>query len=532
MQQYELQNFIFEQAQQRMKLLEYKSTLKKIFNVLIYRNHSFELIEHLISPYLDYAEIGVNFEYSDYDDSLSFVNLNSETDLIVLWLDLTRYETSNLKNFLEERINYLSKIYTKPILLAPFGKDIHINNLNIVLYSFKTIENKLGEKFTDLRLEEFTGTKLSSQACMQIAKDLGLNYFPALLKPNLKAIIVDLDNTLYKGILGEDGAENLELTSGHKKLQEYLKQKASEGFFLCAVSKNDKNDVMELFNKRPDFPLQKNDFTKIKASWDAKSKSISEIADYLNIGTDSIVFVDDNLGEIAEVKSVIPDIKTIWAKDDANITTKILSNYPRLLKLNSGTEDKLRSGDIIANEERRKLQNNLSQEDYLKSLDIEITYSINDKSQIKRISELSRKTNQFIFNYKRYSEAEIEKLMTEGYVISVSLKDKLSDSGIIGVGCGRVKNDYLELEECFVSCRALGRGLDEIIVSGMAEKLLTICGTKKLKVLFQKGERNIPAENYALKYFKQNLDNPEIFEFQIQIPYIKTMTIGGNNGTR
>ncbi len=530
MQHYELQNFIFEQNPTRMALLEYKSSLNKMFNVLVYRNHSFELIEHMISPYLDYAEIGVNFEYSDYDDSLSFVNINPKTDLIVLWLDLTRYEKFDLTKFLEERISYLSKIYTKPVLLAPFGKDI--NNTNIAVYSFKKLENELGEQFTDLRLEEFTGTKISSKASIKIAKDLGLNYIPALLKPNLKAIIVDLDNTLYKGVLGEDGAENLELTTGHKQLQEYLKQKASEGFFLCAVSKNDKNDVLELFNKRSDFPLQKNDFTEIKASWEAKSKSISEIVKFLNIGTDSIVFVDDNLGEIAEVKNAIPNIKTIWAKDDAKITTEILSNYPGLLKLYSGVEDKLRSGDIIANEERRKLQNNLSQEDYLKSLDIEITYSINDKSQIKRISELSRKTNQFIFNYKRYSETEIEKLMTEGYVISVSLRDKLSDSGIIGVGCGRVKENYFELEECFVSCRALGRGLDEIIVSGMVSKLLAVTNINKLRVLFQKGERNIPAENYALKHFKSNLNKPEIFEFQKQIPYIKTTTIGGMNGTR
>ena len=532
MQHYELQNFIFEQNPTRMALLEYKSSLKKNFNVLIYRNHSFELIEHMISPYLDYAEIGVNFEYSDYDDSLSFVNLNPKTDLTVLWLDLTRYENFDIKKFLDERISYLNKIYTKPILLAPFGTDVSINNTNIAIYSFKKIKDKLDEQFTDLRLEEFTGTKLSSQACMQIAKDLGLNYFPALLKLNLKAIIVDLDNTLYKGVLGEDGAENIELTPGHQKLQKYLKQKTNEGFFLCAVSKNDIKDVLELFNKRSDFPLQKNDFTKIKASWEAKSKSISEIAKFLNIGTDSIVFVDDNLGEIAEVKNSMPNIKTIWAKDDANITTEILSNYPGLLKLNSSTEDNLRSGDVIANETRRKLQNNLSQEEYLKSLDIEITYSINDKSQIKRISELSRKTNQFIFNYKRYSEAEIEKMMTEGYVISVSLKDKLSDSGIIGVGCGRVKTDYFELEECFVSCRALGRGLDEIIVSGAIEKVLKFSKTNKLKVLFQKGERNIPAENYALKHFKSNLNKPEIFKCKKQIPYIKTTTKGENHGTK
>ena len=109
MQHYELQNFIFEQNPTRMALLEYKSSLKKNFNVLIYRNHSFELIEHMISPYLDYAEIGVNFEYSDYDDSLSFVNLNPKTDLTVLWLDLTRYENFDIKKFLDERISYLNK---------------------------------------------------------------------------------------------------------------------------------------------------------------------------------------------------------------------------------------------------------------------------------------------------------------------------------------------------------------------------------------------------------------------------------------
>ena len=203
--QLELQKFLFEDNPSRLDLLNYprkESKDSEVYTISIYRNHSFELIENTIYPYLAYSGLSVKFEYSDYDDSLSFFNM------------------------------------------------------------------------------KFSGTKLSSLTCIEVSKDLGLNYIPSLLKPNLKGIIVDLDNTLYKGVLGEDGIEGITLTLGHKNLQNSLKKLKDQGFFLCVASKNNEQDVIDLFKKREDFPLSLNDFTKVYANWNSKSESIGLIANY------------------------------------------------------------------------------------------------------------------------------------------------------------------------------------------------------------------------------------------------------------
>jgi FkbH-like protein len=381
----------------------------------------------------------------------------------------------------------------------------------------ESVKEKLGDQFTDPRLESFSGTKLSAKACMEISKNLGLNYIPALLKPSIKAVIVDLDNTLYDGVLGEDGIEGITLTDSHKRLQQKLKELANKGFFLCIASKNNESDVLSLFNQRIDFPLKINDFTKICASWDDKTDSIYKISRFLNIGTESMLFIDDNIGELFNANEAYPNLHTIWARDDANITLKVLSNYPGLLKLKQHKEDSIRRQDVIANQERNKLRDSMSKEEYIKTLGIELTFHIDNIEQATRVAELANKTNQFIFSYKRYGQEAIKSLMMakESMVITVSLKDKLSDSGIIGTCVFIHHDDYIELEECFVSCRALGRGIDEIIVLGAIVQAQNFFGDKKLKVNFIKGERNLPAETFVLSFLSNNVSQENYFSYTI-----------------
>ena len=502
---FSLQNFIFENKLTRSELLNYSSKNENNNKpkISIYRNHSFELIENTIKPFLDYAKINAEFIYSDYDDSLSFLNLDLDSDLVILWLDFTRYNNENINEFIKERIEYLTNIYSKKILFIPFESNLKIENNNIVNYDISKIKEILGEKYLDLRLEKFSGTKLSPKALIEISKDLGLNYIPSVLLPNIKALVFDLDNTLYKGVLGEDGFEGIKLTPEHKKLQEHIVELSKQGFFICLASKNEEQDVIEMFKNRADFPLQLEHITKHYVSWEEKSTAVSEIAKFLNIGIDSVLFIDDNMGEIISMLNVHPQIKYILAKDNANITLEALKNYPTMLKLSIKDEDKIRAKDAQANEQRQLLQKTLSKEDYIKSLEIKLTYAIDKKEQISRISELANKTNQFICSYKRYSEAEIKKLMNDkdSIVISTKLEDKLSDSGIIGVCVLRNKENYLEMEECFISCRALGRGIDDNVVFYPIKLALDKFNQKDLKINFTIGERNKPAQ----KFLEENL---------------------------
>ena len=517
----ELQKFLLEKDPTRLELLKYVPNSKNEIKICVYRNHSFEIVEHTIGAYLDFSNLKAKFVYSDYDDSLSFLNIDTTADLLIIWLDISRYKTSNVEGFISERISTLRKTYKKPIIFAGANAKVNLKDDSVVQFDFSNIEKEMGQSFLDERLEFATGTKLSGKSLIKVSKELGLKYIPAIVKTPLKAIVVDLDNTLYKGVLGEDGINGIELTEGHKLLQAKLKEKAKEGWFLCVISKNNADDVNEMFEKRSDFPLHKEDFTAIEASWDSKPISMGKIIKKLNIGIDSVLFIDDNMGELAQMVSTYPSVKVLHALDDAKKSADMLAYYPGLLKFGTKMEDAIRSNDTKANEERQKLQESLSPEDYIKSLEMRIEYFVDDKNFAPRISELANKTNQFIFSYKRYDLPTVEKLMEskDAVVISATLSDKLSESGTIAVCVGKKEDDLLVIEECFVSCRALGRGIDDVLVLKMYKLASEVLNTTKLKVNFTKGERNLPAEKFIETY----LDKYQNKEGQMDLTFNESL---------
>lgn len=519
----ELQRFLFETVPSRRQLLNYTPQENKQYRVQVFRNHSFELVEHTMGAYLDYAGLGVTFSYGGYDDSLSFLELDPSADMLLLWIDTTRYGISSVKSFLEERIRQLRLQFSKPVLVVPVGSTLDIQLTGVTVLDLSGIQAALGDDFLDDRAEKISGTRLSSKAMLEVSRELGLRYLPVLLRPALKAVVVDLDNTLYQGVLGEDGPENLVLTEGHLALQEELHQLATKGFFVCVASKNEEEDVEKLFAVRTDFPLKRDDFSKIEASWNPKPDSVKRIANFLNIDPESMVFVDDNIGELTAVQMSFPRIKVILAEADGANTCKVLQNYPGLLKLNISVDDAKRKDDIRANEARQILQEKLTPEEYIRSLQVHLKFSYNSLDQVGRIAELANKTNQFIFNYQRYTPSQVEERMgSDSYsVVAISLSDKLSDSGLIGVCVGRTEENWVELEECFISCRALGRGIDAIIVLGAIQGILDQAGKEQVRVAFRTGERNLPAQNFVKEYLSQYLEQPNHFHYEIPKDLVK-----------
>lgn len=513
----ELQNFLFNQKPTRIQLLHYENKSLNKKRVHVYRNHSFELIANTMSAYLDYANLEIEFSYSDYDDSLSFHNFDDTIDSVLLWIDAARYQiNTDLSSFLVSRVTDLRKFYSNPIILGVIGSDIKIDFSDVLNIDFLPLKKDLKEKFYDERMESFAGTKLSQQTCLKLTELFGLKIFPAVLKPIMKAIFVDLDNTLYKGVLGENGIYGLILTEGHKRLQEKLKSLSQEGFFLCAISKNDQSDVEKLFRERDDFPLKINDFAKIFASWQEKSKNIKNAAKSLNItlGVGETLFIDDNIGEISEVSSSLPTVNYILANDDAHKTAEILSKQPGFIRFRITKEDDLRKNDVLANEERQKLQSALSHEDFLRQLKITVRIFCNDNNGKDRIAQLANKTNQFIFAYKRYTVVDIDRLMNDSnaVIVSLHLKDTLSDSGMIGAIILKKDNNIGILEDCFISCRALGRGIDNLIIFEAIKTGLNHIQVKNLLVHFILGERNEPAKNFVEQYLKPYLSSPSPFQ--------------------
>lgn len=506
-------NFLASLSLKRSDLLDQAAMDGRVIRIDVIRNHSFELIAGTLDAFLSLSGLRAEFNYSDYDDAFSLTALNNAADLHLLWVDLDRYDAQG-KTYIHERLNALVKTATTPVIFAAIGEEsgAEASYCNQVICEIAT---QMGDKFYDLRLASFTGTRCSPAACLEISRFLGLRLIPSLLAPCLKAVVVDLDNTLYQGVLGEDGINGVVLQEGHIALQQKLVDLAAQGLFICIASKNEEQDALDLFAQRQDFPLRPDMITKFMVNWDKKSKNIHELEQFLNIHHSSMLFVDDNMGELFDVTQQLPGIKVLWASPDSAANARALKNFPGLLKNSVSAEDLIRSKDVQANEERRRMQEQMAPEDYLRSLEVVLEFKVNDPEQVNRVAELSNKTNQFIFNYRRYSLQEVMKFSSgeNSCVVAISMRDKLVNSGIIGAVLAELKDGVVYVDDVFVSCRALGRGLNEIILLGALECVCNKLGSHKIQVGFQCGERNQPASKFVSMYLKDYIEVAADFNY-------------------
>lgn len=503
---------LFDKNISRLDALSYKNDLeKREIKIMVHRNHSFEMISSIINPFLSYFGLNAVFEYSSYDDSLMFSS-NPNTDLHILWLDLNRYNNNYVSEFLNEKLLELSNLTNVPIIFGYIGDLEKFIDSAVYTININQIIKHLEDQAYDLIKEKFSGTRLSAKSSLVIAQYLGLKIIPSFLFPPIKAIVTDLDNTFYQGILGEDGIQNL---SPYKNYQAKLKQLSEQGYMLCIASKNDKEDVRKMFRKRSDFELTYQNFTCTRVNWNAKAQNILEMAKEMNIGIDSILFIDDNISEIESVKSTIPQINTLLFESEG-LTLRALELWPGFLKNTITKEDVLRSKDIKANQERNKLVKTLTKEEYFKKLKMKVGLSLNNSDNIDRITELLNKTNQFILSYKRYNKAEVEKLLNSKKicVVTANMSDKLSDSGIIAVLVCKNENNNLLVEELTFSCRALGRNMEDIVISKMLqiskEYLKT---TNNVHINYLKGLRNNPALTWLAAFCNTELEDKGCIQY-------------------
>ncbi len=483
---------LFDEKLSRLDILSFRGDLeKKEIKIMIHRNHSFEMVSSVLDPFLNHFGLSAAFEYSSYDDSLT-LSSNIDADLNILWLDLSRYNKEALTIFLDKKIEELRSLTNAPIILAYIGELKNFNSKTVYTVEIEKIVRKLGEQAYDLEKEKYSGTRLSAKSSVLIAQYLGLKIIPSFFTSQIKAIVTDLDNTFYKGILGEDGFNAL---SSHRNYQTRLKTLSQMGYMLCIASKNDNDEVQSLFKNRDDFSIKYDDFTCIKINWNSKAENIIAMAKEMNIGLDSILFIDDNIAEIESVKAAIPEIKTLLFETE-DLTLRKLDLYPGFLKTGVTNEDVLRSQDIKANQERYKLAKTLSKKEYFKKLEMKVNITLNDIAHVERITELLNKTNQFILTYKRYNKPEVECLLNNknSCIVTASMSDKLSDSGTIAILICKKEHDVLVVDELTFSCRALGRNIEDIVISKMlliAEDYLR--ASSKVLINYKKGPRNTPA---------------------------------------
>ena len=278
-------------------------------------------------------------------------------------------------------------------------------------------------------------------------------------------------------MVGEEGAQGISINSEYKFLHQFMIQQVDEGMVLCLCSKNAEQDVMEVFEQREDMLLSLDNVVAHKINWDSKSDNIKTMAQELNLGLDSFIFIDDNPVECAEVAAACQGVLTFTLPTDATQIPKFLKNIWAFDRLSVTVEDKKRTQMYKQNIKREHLmQESLTLKDFIESLNLKITISNTITKNLSRVSQLTQRTNQFNLTSIRRSESEIIQLLDEGTLqaLTVRVEDRFGDYGLVGVVLYKVNNDDLEIDTLLLSCRVLGKGVPHKMISSLGEKAYSL----------------------------------------------------------
>jgi FkbH-like protein len=305
-----------------------------------------------------------------------------------------------------------------------------------------------------------------------------------------KCLVLDLDNTLWGGVIGDDGMNGIVLGQGNAvgeayvQLQTYAANLAKRGVLLAVCSKNDEKNALEPFASHPEMVIKRADISCFMANWDDKPTNLRRIAESLNIGLDSLVFVDDNPFERNIVRRELPMVQAPELPDDPGLYARCLADAGYFEAVAITQEDLSRTELYQARAEREALAASTTDlAGYLRSLEMRMTATPFDDLGLKRITQLANKTNQFNLTTRRYTEAEISGAMADRdkLTLQVRLADKFGDHGIIALLIGGMQAEgQLDIETWLMSCRVLGRGVEQACFNVLASEAVAM-GARAMK---------------------------------------------------
>lgn len=312
--------------------------------------------------------------------------------------------------------------------------------------------------------------------------------------PSYKVIALDCDNTLWKGICGEEGSLNVIIDKNYKYLQEFLMEKFSEGFLLVLCSKNNENDVWEVFDHHPQMMLHREHIAAHRINWNSKPLNLISITKELNLGLNSFIFIDDSNFEVEQVSAICPDVFTITLPKDSNTFFTYLNHIWEFDVFQKTEEDVQRNNMYKAEKERKKEQANYSYlNDFLKSLNIQIELHLLQDKYIDRAFQLIHRTNQFNLNGNRKTLDEIYKVIHEPNSLNwiIDVKDRFGDYGNVGLILAREIQNTLVIDTFLLSCRILGRNVEDVILTELQKHCISN-GLDTICAQFQPTEKNQP----------------------------------------
>jgi FkbH-like protein len=311
-----------------------------------------------------------------------------------------------------------------------------------------------------------------------------------------KVIAVDCDHTLWGGVLGEGGLDGIQLGSdgagrSFQLFQRYLKQLKERGLLLAVVSKNEEADVLRVFENHPDMVLRPDDIAAWRVNWNHKSQNLQELAEELNLGIDSFVFLDDDAAVRMEVSMRLPGIHVVPLPEDPARYCEALGQL-WLFDGAQATEADRKRTRMMQEESRRRgeLRTAASLEEYLASLDLEVDIREPEDTEWPRLAQLTQRTNQFNLSLKRRTAEEVKAVVGEHSVLIVKARDRFGDYGLVGACIVRkAESAVCEIDSLLMSCRVLGRGVEDAFLHAIA-KIAAAQGASRLVAPFIAGPRN------------------------------------------
>ena len=426
----------------------------------------------LIENHLKKTSSNIIIGFSDY---LIHNNLSYSID---------KYFFNKYKLFFVDKLNVLKKKY----------RNLFILDLDLLF------ANSGFNKSFSQRNFYLMNCRLSFQGLISLSKELS-KFIKIISTTPKKVLILDCDNTIWGGVLAEDGFNKIQIGQdgigkAFSDFQKVAKKIKNSGTLLVLASKNEKSDVKKVLNSHRNMILKDKDITSYKVNWEEKSKNILELSNDLMLGLDSFVFWDDNPIEREKVKKKLPSVHVIEPKKDVSDWPKQLSEYQGFMKINFSKEDKKKTIQYKQRDkflEKKKLFNDELK--YLKNIKVKIKKEKVNNSNIDRAVQLTHKTNQFNFTTRKYNHNEILYFNKKNYVTLFNLNDIYGNHGIISLLILKQFKDFLLIDTFLLSCRILGRYVENYILKYSQQ----LSQKKKLKgviIQYIKTKRNSPALNF------------------------------------
>ena len=322
-----------------------------------------------------------------------------------------------------------------------------------------------------------------------------------------KVLVVDLDNTLWGGVIGEDGMTGIKVGAeypgaAYQALQRTLLDLSRKGILLAVCSKNNLDDAMEALEKHPGMLVRAKHFAALRISWTDKAQNLREIAQELNVGIDALAFLDDNPFEREQVRAALPEVTVVDLPKNPLEYASAVRNCAAFERLTLSAEDQERTEMYAAQKQRAGAEQNFqSKEDFFRFLEQEAELEPVSDLTLARVAQLTQKTNQFNLTTRRYTEPQIVEMAKrpEWHIFSIRVRDRFGDHGLVGVAIAHDEGEQCEVDTFLLSCRVIGRTVETALLAHLAESAAQR-GRKRLVGWFLPTKKNAPARDFYAQH--------------------------------